>query len=897
MQPPSTTSLEAQWHFPHPPREEQRVLMRELDKTRDEDYFTNLEAPVGVGKSPVAMTFAHARGGTVLVPQNILQKQYLRDWPKIPHLKGSKHYMCNNGSKEHPSCQRFHCNSRSDKEDGTCPTCPYIRARDTFRTASEGMTSYAMFFAQLVHTPDHATGRPFILADECFHPHTMIQTEHGRMPIGKIVTRKLAVRVKSYNFKTGQVEYKRVVRWHRNSVQQTYKVLAGNRVMYPTANHMIFTPSGKVRMDTLKVGDYVYTGEAAVTQDQRQVLLGSLLGDACVHLVPSKRKSSKYINKGTRARVTFRHGPKQFRYLLWKYNILRQHVDNAVPELKPAAGFTATSAYFNTRCHLFDTIKPVLVGGRKSPTAAWFDQLTTLGLAVWFMDDGSTGGRNVRLHTEGFTHEESLEIVYQLWRKWGIKATVGRDKKRNLSFVRIGHNHSRLFANMIAEFVPPFMRYKLPAFVPHDPATGLAYTHPVKGRRCIKIHHTDGDWPAYNPSVENQLTKLASEPIAHISPYKTSRTFDIEVEDNHNYFAGNTLVSNSHNLDEAIISAAEISFDETKFHKLTKSLFPKLASRGRDREKLSIEQAKDIMERMYHSICAKLSKDSSDTVENNELALLRDSLSATIPVVDDTNHPWACDIVEAYGNTAKRFWIKPVMPTRFYNQLIKEYYSIVALSATPAPSKVLAALYGVKPRSFAVKSPFPIENRPIYYRPIAKMSYQHLDAGKPKMASAIGNIVKNYPGENGIIHTTSFKLGADLFECFDVPTRKRVILHRSGDNKEQLLEQFYAAAGTGAILMSPSITEGLDLADEKGRFNIIAKVPYPAMGDPWITARRDKLGAWYDWKTSLAMAQASGRTTRHADDWSDTIILDTCFGYFYDSNRDLFPEWFQEALK
>ncbi len=122
------------------------------------------------------------------------------------------------------------------------------------------------------------------------------------------------------------------------------------------------------------------------------------------------------------------------------------------------------------------------------------------------------------------------------------------------------------------------------------------------------------------------------------------------------------------------------------------------------------------------------------------------------------------------------------------------------------------------------------------------------------------------------------------------------MLHDPKKKRDDLIREFTASKDP-VVLMSPSITEGLDLKDDQGRFNIITKVAFPALRDPWTKARKDGIAGWYDWRTALSLAQASGRTTRHADDYSTTVILDACFSGLYNGARKHFPAWFREAIR
>ena len=99
------------------------------------------------------------------------------------------------------------------------------------------------------------------------------------------------------------------------------------------------------------------------------------------------------------------------------------------------------------------------------------------------------------------------------------------------------------------------------------------------------------------------------------------------------------------------------------------------------------------------------------------------------------------------------------------------------------------------------------------------------------------------------------------------------------------------------VLISPSLHTGLDLKGELSRFQIITKVPYPNKGDRWINAKRHLDEDWYYWQTALKLAQAYGRSIRSKEDWAMTYVLDSGFGHFVNKNRNLFPDWFRQAIR
>jgi Rad3-related DNA helicase len=99
------------------------------------------------------------------------------------------------------------------------------------------------------------------------------------------------------------------------------------------------------------------------------------------------------------------------------------------------------------------------------------------------------------------------------------------------------------------------------------------------------------------------------------------------------------------------------------------------------------------------------------------------------------------------------------------------------------------------------------------------------------------------------------------------------------------------------VLVSPSLREGVDLPDDFLRFQILTKLPYPDLGDPWTAARRARDPRWYAVETAKALIQAYGRSCRHREDQGVTYVLDAQFARFLQRYRVLLPEWLLEAAE
>src|SRR5439155_626113 len=73
---------------------------------------------------------------------------------------------------------------------------------------------------------------------------------------------------------------------------------------------------------------------------------------------------------------------------------------------------------------------------------------------------------------------------------------------------------------------------------------------------------------------------------------------------------------------------------------------------------------------------------------------------------------------------------------------------------------------------------------------------------------------------------------------------RRLIWVESTEAKARALE-LHRASPMPTVLVSPSLREGVDLPDDFLRFQVVTKLPYPDLGDPWTAARQARDPRWY----------------------------------------------------
>jgi Rad3-related DNA helicase len=166
------------------------------------------------------------------------------------------------------------------------------------------------------------------------------------------------------------------------------------------------------------------------------------------------------------------------------------------------------------------------------------------------------------------------------------------------------------------------------------------------------------------------------------------------------------------------------------------------------------------------------------------------------------------------------------------------------------------------------------------------------------MISKIVKICKEiHPSENGVIHTGSFQIAKWLVDELSNLVDQQIMHHNpdSGFSRDDVIRDFQIDDGIPKLLISPSVTEGLDLKDDKGRFAIFCKVPYPYLADAWVKRRMSLSDNWYAKQALIAIIQGGGRVVRSPDDWGHVYILDKSWDSLYNRYSYMIPKWWKDS--
>lgn len=370
--------------------------------------------------------------------------------------------------------------------------------------------------------------------DRCLIGNTKIATDHGVLRIADIVNKKLDVKVKSYNINTGEIEYKPINSYQKYDnneelieVEYPYRgnSFRKNRIIC-TMDHKFFTNGKYIEAKDLRINDEIMMPITCYNNEVMPVVYGMLLGDSSI--LNDSRCNSNNI------RISTTQGEAQLDYLKLKQSIFGK--DNFRIH-KGKSGYCDNAVYaghlvmdVNIANHV---LQDCYIDGKKVITEQMMDKITPLSLAFWYMDDGTIRHRSVddrqnpaiEISTCGFTKEENEVLINMLWNKFGVKSNLR--KERTYWSIYITAEGTRVFLDLIKDYIPACMKYK----------TLVEYENLPCLLDNMKFERKE------------MLIPVRISAVKKYDGRKNYRSlYDIEVADNHNFFANNILTHNCENV-------------------------------------------------------------------------------------------------------------------------------------------------------------------------------------------------------------------------------------------------------------------------------------------------------------------------------------------------------------
>jgi Rad3-related DNA helicase len=258
---------------------------------------------------------------------------------------------------------------------------------------------------------------------------------------------------------------------------------------------------------------------------------------------------------------------------------------------------------------------------------------------------------------------------------------------------------------------------------------------------------------------------------------------------------------------------------------------------------------------------------------------------------------WCC-VQTRFGVEFRPVWVADTAQTVFFQHTRR----VLFMSGTILDPGIFCRNLGIDPEDvefIRAGSTFPKERRPLIYDPIGRVKPQD-EMVMRRLVARVDAILDEEPGR-GLVHSVNYKVAGYLMD--HSRHRRRLLTHTTADRAAAVQR---LRDTNGAVLISPSMGTGLDLPYELCTFQVIAKLPFPDLGDPQ-TKKRMKIGpdgkpvkaaqSWYNYQTACSLVQMYGRGMRAEDDECTTYLLDSNFQWFLARNRELLPGWFTEAVQ
>lgn len=246
-------------------------------------------------------------------------------------------------------------------------------------------------------------------------------------------------------------------RWSYELVMEYQKSLLqfGNPTGSESTSKQVGTPLNQRAKNAILKRIEKYK-DLKINEDTHQVILGSLLGDGCLT-----------IGKWS-PRFSESHCMEQKEYLKWKINFFLR---NKIPLNENQVFYKKNGKRINYPMYSFATSSipqfhyyhSLFYGnGRKEINWHILQQLESLGLAVWYLDDGHLYKRNGRsneicISTYSF-QKEQLELVKEWFKfRWDVNITVTHSD--NIIYIKA--DSVSKFIDLIKFYVPKCMNYKI----------------------------------------------------------------------------------------------------------------------------------------------------------------------------------------------------------------------------------------------------------------------------------------------------------------------------------------------------------------------------------------------------------------------------------------------------
>ena len=288
--------------------------------------------------------------------------------------------------------------------------------------------------------------------------------------------------------------------------------------------------------------------------------------------------------------------------------------------------------------------------------------------------------------------------------------------------------------------------------------------------------------------------------------------------------------------------------------------------------------------------------DQRQTDITYELDGYKDKLSQLIEYLATEPENWS--VVRTIERLAQKATFKPVMINDYAYLLFEHTSKALLMSATILSPDNLKRWLGIDEEIVTIRigeSNFPAQNRPIIKHYVGRAHQGNMEMYLPLVVKELDEVI--IPSRlrfKGVVHTHTNKTAYYILK--NSKYKDYMMSNVGFEDRATRFQEFFDAPAP-KIMVTPSMKVGVDLKDDRARWQVLVKTPYPYLGDPQIRKRLRRDQEWYNWQTLITLIQTCGRVCRSEKDWGETFLFDEKFDDLLNKNVDLLPGWFSEAIQ
>lgn len=231
------------------------------------------------------------------------------------------------------------------------------------------------------------------------------------------------------------------------------------------------------------------------------------------------------------------------------------------------------------------------------------------------------------------------------------------------------------------------------------------------------------------------------------------------------------------------------------------------------------------------------------------------------------------------GQNEDEISVKAIFVGDMFDKLINADYNLL-MSATISEQYARRTLTLENAKHIRLAPSFPRENKKIIFYKPQNLNYTTLKSPETvkQLQATCFEIARHHvqKGERGIVLAPSFVLNEGIAQALEgAGLKARLYEHKRGEKLAEVLGRFKRYDDGPAILLTPSGFEGLDLAGDLSRFQIILKAPFGSLGEARMKKILDVYPDIYSLLTTMKLVQGAGRSVRGPTDYATTYMLDT----------------------